>query len=488
MGKAFSLSGTALQNAIGSAVDVEEWARLFAIQNLFGIADIYGVDNPHNVAFYARPDDGRVVALQNDWQFAFGLSTTASIYGRQNVFKMLNLPVYRRVYQGQLLDLLDAVGDSAYVTRWAQHYSAVTGENFNSAPGYIAARSASIRTQIAPQIPFEITSNGGNPVSVSTPSATLDGRAWINVREIRLAGETHPLPIQWIDDKQWRIQVPLNIGENPIDLIAYNYNGAPAGEDSILVTSTASGFAQRDNLRITELMYHPSEPSAAESAAGFTDKNSFEFIEIMNLGTSNLSLIGVRFIAGVTFDFTVSSVTNLAAGARLLVVKSRSAFEFRYGTNLPVAGEYSGQLDNSGEPIQLVDFFGAIIHEFTYDDAAPWPAPADGQGRSLEVLDPGGNYSDWTNWRASAVSGGTPGRDYAVLPLFMAIRYDGTQIEVSFEAVAGQGYTVYWSESLPTTQWSTLTTMAPGASTRIETVRDELPIQSSQRYYKLSTP
>ncbi len=488
MGKAFSLSGASLQNAIASAVDVEEWARLFALQNLFGIADIYGVDNPHNVAFYVRPDDGRVLALQNDWGFAFGLSASASIYGKQNVFKMLNLPVYRRVYQGQLLDLLDAVGDSAYIARWAQHYSALTAENYTGAPGYIASRSASIRTQLAPQIPFEITSNSGNPFSVNTPSATLQGRAWINVREIRLAGGTYPLPIEWLDGTQWRIQVPLNIGENRIDLIAYGYNGAPVGQDSIVITSTASGFAQRDNLRITELLYHPSEPTAAESSAGFTDKNSFEFIELMNVGSSNLSLVGVRFTVGITFDFSTSSVTNLAAGARLLLVNNRSAFEFRYGTNLPVAGEYSGQLDNGGESLQLVDSFGGIILEFRYDDAPPWPTQADGLGHSLEIVDPGGDYSDPANWRASAVPGGTPGRDSAVSPVLIDIRNDGDQLQIDFEAVAGQGYTIYWSEDLAESQWRVLTTVPPGDFTRVETIRDLPPTQSRLRYYMLSTP
>jgi len=100
MGKAFSLGGTALQQATPTVIDVDEWARYFALQTLLGVADIYGVDNPHNVAFYARPDNGRVVVLQNDWGFGFGLSTSASIYGKNNVFKILKLPGYRRLYQG----------------------------------------------------------------------------------------------------------------------------------------------------------------------------------------------------------------------------------------------------------------------------------------------------------------------------------------------------------------------------------------------------
>ena len=181
-------------------------------------------------------------------------------------------------------------------------------------------------------------------------------------------------------------------------------------------------------------------------------------------------------------------MTNLAPGACVLVVKNRSAFDFRYGTNRPVAGEYSGQLDNGGERIQLVDSYGGIILEFTYDDEAPWPTQADGQGRSLEVVDPGGNYNDPANWRASAVPGGTPGLASDVLPLFMTIRNDGTQIQIDFQAAAGQGYTVYWTDDLAAGQWSTLTTVPPGNSTRIETIRDDLPIQSPQRYYKLSTP
>ena len=218
------------------------------------------------------------------------------------------------------------------------------------------------------------------------------------------------------------------------------------------------------------------------------DKNSFEFIELMNVGSTNLSLIGVRFTAGIAFDFSGSSVTDLAAGARVLVVKRRSAFEFRYGLNLPVAGEYAGQLDNAGERIQLVDSSGGTILDFTYHDAAPWPTQADGQGSSLEIVDSGLNYSDPANWRASAVSGGTPGRDSAAISLLASIRSDGNQIRIDFKAMAGMGYTVFWSDDLAAAQWHVLTKVPPGLSSHIETIRDAPPVPSRQRYYILSVP
>jgi hypothetical protein len=74
------------------------------------------------------------------------------------------------------------------------------------------------------------------------------------------------------------------------------------------------------------------------------------------------------------------------------------------------------------------------------------------------------------------------------LPLLVTIRSDGNQIGIIFEARAGNGYTVYRSEDLATAQWSILTTVPPGDSTRIETIRDEPPTQNQQRYYMISTP
>ncbi|PYJ97131.1 MAG: hypothetical protein DME23_17060, partial [Verrucomicrobia bacterium] len=488
MGKTFSLGGTALQQAAPTVIDVDEWARYFALQTLLGVVDIYGVDNPHNVAFYARPDNGQVVVLQNDWGFGFQLPTGTSIYGKNNVFKILKLPVYRRLYQGHLLDLMNSVCNRAYVARWAQHYTSVTGENYGSMPGYADARDASVRNQLAAQIPFEITSNGGSNLTVNTPTVTLNGRGWINVHDIRTAGQTNALPVTWLDDQRWQITLPLEAGANNLRLFAFDYHGAQVGQDSITVTTTVSEFPQRDFLRITELMYHPPAPGAAEIAAGFADSDDFEFIELLNTGPTNLSLLGVKFSVGITFDFTASAVTNLAPAQRVLIVKNKAAFDFRYGTNPLVAGEYSGSLNNGGELIRLVDEFGFVIQEFTYDDGGNWPAAADGAGSSLEVLDINGDYNEAANWQASVLVGGTPARPGLIRPAFDSVTYDGAQVRLRFHAAGEQSYTVYGCDSLTTEQWDALATVPSGGSTRIEEVLDDPPFGAPQRFYRLSTP
>ena len=60
------------------------------------------------------------------------------------------------------------------------------------------------------------------------------------------------------------------------------------------------------------------------------------------------------------------------------------AFEARYGTEIDtgirVLGQWGGGLDNSGEPITLVDAAGVEIAEIEYGDSDPWAFAADGNG------------------------------------------------------------------------------------------------------------
>lgn len=171
----------------------------------------------------------------------------------------------------------------------------------------------------------------------------------------------------------------------------------------------------RNALVVSELHYHPLAPAGAELGASL-DKNDFEFIELMNIGTSTLDLNGVRIADGISFDFTGSDVTTLAPGARVVVTKDKDAFEARYGSGHPVAGEFSANLSNGGELIRLSygdgNTAGNLIRSFTYDDASPWPTEPDGTGPSMVLIDPWNvpDHNVGTNWRASHVPGGQPGK------------------------------------------------------------------------------
>ena len=159
-------------------------------------------------------------------------------------------------------------------------------------------------------------------------------------------------------------------------------------------------------LRITEIMYHPS-PLAGSA---FADEE-FEYLELKNISTSvALSLTGVRLTNGVDFSFTGSAVTSLAPGASVLVVKNLAAFQARYGSGLPVAGQFTGALDNSGETLRLEDAVGEKILEFAYNNS--WYPITDGLGFSLVIVNEAADWSAWgerSQWRASGAFSGSPG-------------------------------------------------------------------------------
>ena len=157
--------------------------------------------------------------------------------------------------------------------------------------------------------------------------------------------------------------------------------------------------ASAENLVISEIFYHP---------AG--DSEVAEYIELMNIAGESISLAGVVFTGGISFSF--SNNTILEAGERLLLVSDLDGFKAAFGNELPIAGSYTGRLDNGGENLSLDAADGTPILNFRYNDRAPWPLPADGNGYSLTLISPSSNpdLSDAVNWRASANLGGSPGR------------------------------------------------------------------------------
>jgi len=163
------------------------------------------------------------------------------------------------------------------------------------------------------------------------------------------------------------------------------------------------------NFVISELHYHPANPTTPAELAASSDRNDFEFVEFLNVGKVALDLTGLRFEAGINFAFPENTV--LMAGQHLLLVRNRTAFEARYG---PIDGipsfEYTGRLSNGGEQL-ILTAGGQPIHDFTYNDQPPWPSGADGNGSSLVLANPtaGPPHNQPGSWTASRQPGGSPG-------------------------------------------------------------------------------
>lgn len=174
-------------------------------------------------------------------------------------------------------------------------------------------------------------------------------------------------------------------------------------------------------LAVSEIYYNP--PGTADDT---------EYLEFINTSdTITLDLAGVKITAGLTGTdalgapvyFTFAAGTTLAPGARVVVVRSLTAFQAAWpavaGTQIAGTFPADTALDNGGELLKVEDATGSTIVQFTYDDNVPWPMLPDGDGYSLVhmIPTPGDlHHADATNWRASAATGGSPGISDALTP------------------------------------------------------------------------
>lgn len=159
-----------------------------------------------------------------------------------------------------------------------------------------------------------------------------------------------------------------------------------------------------ENLKITEIHYHPLDDGSEEN-----NDSEFEFIELKNIGAEPLNLTGVYFSRGIQYAFPAN--TTLDAGEFFVLASNSQAFGQRYGFN--PFGEYEGQLDNSGERLALNSSLADTLIVLRYNDNYPWPASPDGAGFSLvtKEINPYKNPADAANWAASSKVHGTPGYD-----------------------------------------------------------------------------
>jgi hypothetical protein len=158
-----------------------------------------------------------------------------------------------------------------------------------------------------------------------------------------------------------------------------------------------------ENLRITEIMYHP------RYTGDPADPNT-EFIELKNIGPAAINLNLAEFTKGIDFVFPD---IELESGEYVVVVKDIVAFQAKYGTSINTAGQYTGSLANDGERIKLRDAVGRTILDFEYRDG--WRSITDGDGFSLTIIDPAdsepNNWDQKEFWRASVYRNGSPGSD-----------------------------------------------------------------------------
>ncbi len=129
-----------------------------------------------------------------------------------------------------------------------------------------------------------------------------------------------------------------------------------------------------------------------------------EFIELFNMGENPVNLEGFAFTKGIDYKFLQGS--TILPGEGLVLTNDTALFKNRYG--FKAFSQFNKRLDNKGEILILENRFNQVVDSVFYSDTIPWPVAADGEGFSVEVINPNDDNSPFINWKISESKYGSP--------------------------------------------------------------------------------
>ncbi|HWN95968.1 MAG TPA: lamin tail domain-containing protein, partial [Methylomirabilota bacterium] len=361
--KAMELTGTNFLAQITNIIEVDSWLRGIAVNALSGCGDSYGGDgSQHNVQFYVRPEDGRMIYFPHDMDAFF--NATRPIVPNGDVTKLIAEPAYARTYYGHLLDIIATTYNGTYMTRWADHFGRLLpAQPFASHLAFLIQRANFVTSQVnaaVPNVPFAITSSGGNNFGTTNDTITLTGTAALGVKQIGINGVNYP--VTWTSLTAWSLRIPLLNGVNLLAVQGVDRNGVflTNATDTIMVTNSGPGALFP--VVINEWMADNAGPNGlADPADGLFQ----DWFELFNPNTNAVNLTGF-FLTDDLLQPTKWQIpfgTLIAPHGFLLVWADNQPIQ-NGGTNGHLHAAF--QLGAGGEAIGLFSPGGVAQHALVF--------------------------------------------------------------------------------------------------------------------------
>ena len=171
-------------------------------------------------------------------------------------------------------------------------------------------------------------------------------------------------------------------------------------ENSIITAHFKRSAISETGIVINEINYR--------SADNF---NPEDWVELYNNSGSEVDMSGWYFSDSKnSHQFFLPEGTILEDREFLVLVRDSVLFQSAFPSVSNFIGNMDFGLSGDGELVRLFDDNGAIVDQLTYNDKAPWPEAADGEGPTLALTNPGFDNADGNNWAASS-GNGTPGAE-----------------------------------------------------------------------------
>ena len=244
--------------------------------------------------------------------------------------------------------------------------------------------------------------------------------------------------------------VEFSAAQNGVSLGRWpNGTGSLFPMTSATFDSTNAGPVVEDVV-ISEVHYSPAMPPEGSGLS----VAELEFVEVWNGGGATISIENWRLNRAIDFEFATGQ--TLLANGRVAIVsfdpsaEPGKATEFRaiHGVDASVLllGPFTGSLDNGGEKLELdrpedVTQLGlgyVLIDRVDYDNDAPWPLNADGQGQSLNRTSATSFGNFVASWQAATPTPGSITGEANASPVANADSYnlnEGATINVAAPGV-----------------------------------------------------
>ena len=176
-------------------------------------------------------------------------------------------------------------------------------------------------------------------------------------------------------------------------------NGSTANPTAYYANATAEFEVYTDygKLIVSEFMYNTDDNNTGD-----------EWVEIYNPGLEDLDISNwVMKDDDDLHAYTIPNGTILTAGSTMVIAADLVAFNAMY-PGVTAIGPFTFGFGNGGDQIRFYDASASLKFSLTYDDSAPWPSSADGNGTSVSVIDASNQVTDASNYMAGCYQG-TPG-------------------------------------------------------------------------------
>ena len=139
------------------------------------------------------------------------------------------------------------------------------------------------------------------------------------------------------------------------------------------------------------------------------DYNSGDWVELINPGEIEIDISDwILKDDDNSHGYTIPDETVIQPNNYLVLAKDMDLFSSSHPDINNVIGPFDFSLSGGGDQVRIFDNAGVLIDSVQYDDIDPWPVEPDGNGPTLELINPTLDNLLSESWAAS-IDNGTPG-------------------------------------------------------------------------------